>query len=147
MTALWCGARKRISRQSGGASIRRGLTLSSSSFIPAVRFLSLACSKAIAFPAPAVGLRVLAAISQESPCRVHDDSPLTPTKIPCVLGRRRRGGWHRVPPGANGGSTFSRTRCTSSTAPAAKASLYTTTITSGRYHGPDWRFGRQPARQ
>jgi hypothetical protein len=33
------GARKRISRQSGGASIRRGLMLSSSSFIPAVRSL------------------------------------------------------------------------------------------------------------
>jgi hypothetical protein len=64
MTALWCGAQKWISRQSGGASIRRGLTLSSSSFIPALGSLSLACSKAIVSPA---GLRVLAAISQEPP--------------------------------------------------------------------------------
>ena len=48
MTALWCAERMWISRQSGGASIRRGLAPSSSCSIPAIGSLSPACSKATA---------------------------------------------------------------------------------------------------
>ncbi len=101
MTALWCVARRQISRRSGGASTRRDSTPLSSCSTPATGSLSPACSKTTASP-----LRLLACGSgwlfcrryQSQLRRIQDGPPLAmPIKIPCVPGHRRREGWHRLP--------------------------------------------------